>query len=451
VDSQALIQSDLDHVWHHVMPMHEVAESGPKVIVRGEGSLVWDVEGKEYLDAMGGIYTTPIGHGRADVIEAICEQGRKLEFYPNFQFYTTPPVIELAEKLTALYPADMKRWFFCSGGSEAMDTALKIARQYWKQSGKPGKHKFIALRGGFHGVTFGAASATGITLYREPYEPLVPGFRHVPAPFCYRCPCKEAYPGCCLKCVDALEQQIVFEHPDTVAAFIAEPVLNPIGEVPPPVEYYQRVRELCDRYQVLFLFDEVITGFGRTGKWFGCEHYGVKPDLVTFAKGITSGYQPCGAVGVPEWIDQAFWGPDKTGFMHGHTFGGHPMACVAALKNIEILESENLVALGAERADYLFQQLQRLHEHRVMGDIRGKGMLIGMDLVRNKETKEKYPPEIRVGIRIRERAWELGLICRDQRDVLVIAPPLVTTKEQCDRIVDTLDRAIGEVEATTPV
>ncbi|NCQ31627.1 MAG: aminotransferase class III-fold pyridoxal phosphate-dependent enzyme, partial [Armatimonadetes bacterium] len=251
MDSQALIQSDLDHVWHHVMPMHEVAESGPKVIVRGEGSLVWDVEGKEYLDAMGGIYTTPIGHGRADVIEAICEQGRKLEFYPNFQFYTTPPVIELAEKLTALYPADMKRWFFCSGGSEAMDTALKIARQYWKQSGKPGKHKFIALRGGFHGVTFGAASATGITLYREPYEPLVPGFRHVPAPFCYRCPCKETYPGCCLKCVDALEQQIVFEHPDTVAAFIAEPVINPIGEVPPPVEYYQRVRELCDRYQVL--------------------------------------------------------------------------------------------------------------------------------------------------------------------------------------------------------
>ena len=146
------------------MPMHEVAESGPKVIVRGEGSLVWDVEGKEYLDAMGGIYTTPIGHGRADVIEAICEQGRKLEFYPNFQFYTTPPVIELAEKLTALYPADMKRWFFCSGGSEAMDTALKIARQYWKQSGKPGKHKFIALRGGFHGVTFGAASATGILI-----------------------------------------------------------------------------------------------------------------------------------------------------------------------------------------------------------------------------------------------------------------------------------------------
>lgn len=442
-----LIQADLDHVWHHVMAMHEVVESGPKVISQGEGALVWDVDGKEYFDAMSGIYTTPIGHGRKEIRDALYAQAEKLEFYPNFQHFTTPPVIELAERLSEILPGGLDRFFFVSGGSEAVDAALKIARQYHRQAGQSERYKFIALRGGFHGNTFGAVSATGVTLYRRPYEPLVPGFRHIPAPFCYRCPFGETHPSCELKCAKALEQQILFEDPATVAAFIAEPVINPIGEVPPPPEYFPLVRGICDRYGVLLILDEVITGFGRTGRWFGCEHWGVAPDIMTLAKGMTSGYLPAGVTATTTEIYQAFYGPDREGFMHGHTFGGHPLCCVAALANIEILQRERLVELGAATSQYLFQELARLCEHQIVGDIRGKGMLVGIDLVRDKETREKYPLTARVGLQIRERAYELGLICRDQRDVLVIAPPLITTREQVDRIVATLDRTIGEIEA----
>ena len=447
--AERMRKSDLAHVWHHVMQMREIAECGPKIIVRGEGIRVWDVDGREYIDAMSGIYTTPVGHGRKEIRDAIYAQAEKLEFYPNFQYFSTPPAIELAEKLAVLMPGDLSRFFFVTGGSEAVDTALKIARQYHFLRSNASRYKFISLQGGFHGTTFGALSAMGIPSYRKQYGPLVPGFRHIPAPFCYRCAFDETYPNCDLKCAEALERQILFEDPETVAGFLAEPVINPIGEVAPPKEYFPIVREICDRYGVLMILDEVITGFGRTGTMFGCEHWEVVPDIMTLAKGMSSAYVPCGATATTSAVYEAFYGGDDRTLMHGHTFGGHPLACVAVLANIEILEREDLVERGAEMSRYLFRELDRLYEHKVVGDIRGKGMLVGMDLVRDRATKEKYPPSDQVGIRIRERAYELGLICRDQRDVIVIAPPLITTREDVDRIVAILDQAIGEIEESS--
>jgi adenosylmethionine-8-amino-7-oxononanoate aminotransferase len=445
-DAEELKREDARYVWHHVMQMRDIAERGPKIIERGDGALVWDVDGKEYIDGMSGIYTTPIGHNRKEIRDAIYAQAEKLEFYPNFQYFSNVPVVQLAKKLSAITPGNLSVFFFVSGGSEAVDTAFKMARQYHYESGYQKRYKIIALRGGFHGVTFGGLSATGITSYRKKYEPLVPGFRHVPAPFCYRCAFDESYPECGLKCVKALEQQIIFEDPETVAAFIAEPVINPIGEVVPPKEYLPMVREICDQYGVLMILDEVITAFGRTGKMFGCQHWGVVPDIMTLAKGMASGYQPIGATVTKPEIAGKFYGEDGTELMHGHTFGGHPLACVAAMANIEIIEREDLVERGAKTSEYLFSRLHRLYDHRTVGDIRGKGMLVGIDLVKDKQTKEKYPLTDKVGIRIRERAYELGLICRDQRDVLVIAPPLILTKDQADRIADIFDQAIGDIE-----
>lgn len=447
--SEEVRRRDVRHVWHHVMQMTEVAEYGPKIIARGQGALVWDVDGREYVDSMSGIYTSHLGHCNQEILDAIYEQGKVLEFYPIFQYYSNPKVSELGAKLAEILPGDLGVCFFCSGGSEAVESAIKIARQYHFERGQGHRWKIIALQGGFHGVTFGALSATGVTGYRYQYGPLVPGFYHVPAPFCYRCPYELTYPGCDLLCAKMLEKEILFQGPETVAAFIAEPVINPLGEVVPPREYYQRVREICDRYGVLMILDEVITGFGRTGTLFGCEYFGVVPDIITLAKGMASGYQPIGAAVTTPAIAETFAKEGSPGLMHGYTFGGHPLACAAALKTIEIIQRDGMVERVERLGKYLFERLQKLYEHRIVGDVRGKGLLVGIDLVKDKDTKEKFPLSQKTGIRIRERAfYEYGVICRDQRDVLVIAPPFVSTEEQLDRVVDGLDRAIGDVERT---
>lgn len=446
--TEAIRKRDLDHVWHHVMQMTEVAEHGAKIIARGEGALVWDVDGKEYIDSMSGIYTNHLGHCNQEIMDAIYEQGKVLEFYPIFQYYSNTKVSELGAKLAEILPGDLSVSFFCSGGSEAVESAIKIARQYHFERGQAHRWKIIALQGGFHGVTFAALSATGVTSYRYQYGPLVPGFYHVPPPFCYRCPYELAYPACDLLCAKMVEKEILFQGPDTVAAFIGEPVINPLGEVVPPREYYQRIREICNRHGVLMILDEVITGFGRTGTLFGCEYPGVVPDIVTLAKGMASGYQPIGAAVTTPAIASAFAGSGM-GLMHGHTFGGHPLACAAALKTIEIIQRDRMVERVERLGRHLFQRLEKLYEHRIVGDVRGKGLLVGIDLVKDKKTKEKYPPAMRTGIHIRERAfYEYGIICRDQRDVLVIAPPFVCTAEQLDRVADGLDAAIGDIEKT---
>jgi putrescine---pyruvate transaminase len=448
MNQDEILANDINHLWHHVVQMRDVELDGSKVIVKGEGAFVWDIAGREIIDGMSGIYTTQIGHGRKEIRDAINHQAEIIEFYPIFQYYSNLPSIELAAKLANMMPGDLKKIFFVNSGSEAVDSALKLARGYWYYQSRPGKTKFICLRGGFHGTTFGSVTATGVSFYKPAYEPLVPGFHHVPAPFCYRCFYEKEYPSCNMLCVRAIEELIKFEGPQTVAAFISEPIMNPIGEVVPPKEYFPIIRELCDKYEILMITDEVITGFGRTGTMFASEWMGVTPDMITLAKGITSGYLPLGAVAVSDRIATEFYGESSKGFFHGSTFGGHPLCCAAALANIKILEQENLVRKAKDDGEFFFNRLNQLYQHRIIGDIRGKGLLIGIDIVKDKETHEKFDLSLKVGVRIRERAYELGLICRDQRDVLIMAIPFIMTREQLEKIATILEQAITEIEST---
>lgn len=444
---EQLKEDDVRYTFHHVTQMREVAEAGSRIIVSGKGCLVWDIEGREYIDGLAGIYTTQVGLGRKEIYDAMYAQAEKLAFYPPFQYYATVPFIELSKKLSEIAPGSLSRVFLTNGGSESNETALKMIRQYHYNKGFPSKYKFIARRGSFHGDTFGALSAHGLTAYRQKFGPLVPGFRHVAPPYCYRCSFGQTYGRCDFECVKAVEEMIIFEGPETMAGFIGEPIQNALGDVVPPKEYWPRIREICDKYGLLLIMDEVCTGFGRTGKWFGCEHWDIVPDILVVAKGMSSGYQPIGAAIVTKEVGDAFYGEADKAFMGGYTFGGHPITCAAALANIEIMEKESLVARAKEMGDYLFGELEGFKEHKVVGDIRGLGLQIGIELVKDKASKEKFPPEERVGIRIRDRAFELGLMIRERYDTLGLAPPLILTKEEADRILEILDRAISDIEA----
>jgi adenosylmethionine-8-amino-7-oxononanoate aminotransferase len=293
----------------------------------------------------------------------------------------------------------------------------------------------------------GSLSANGVTPIRTPFEPLVPGFSHVSPPYCYRCEFGLSYPACDLQCAKAVEQEIVAQGPDTVAAFIAEPVIGSAGCIPPPPEYFPLVRQICDRHGVLLILDEVICGFGRTGKLFASEHWNVVPDLMTVAKGLGSGYVPIGATIAKNEVYEQFLGDDSATFSHGITFGGHPVACAAALANVEIILREKLAERAAEMGRYLMDGLKQLEKHPIVGEIRGLGMLIGIELVADRQTKRQFPPSARVGQQISAVAWEMGLMVRNNWDIMQLSPPLVLTKEEADRVVDILDRSFAQVQA----
>jgi adenosylmethionine-8-amino-7-oxononanoate transaminase len=434
-------------LWTPFIRMETVLENGPLIFERGDGVYLYDTSGRQYLDGHASLWLMNVGYGRTEIADAAYAQMRKLAFFSMFQGFSNPTTIELADRLTELTePEGMAKVFFSDSGSEAVETALKMVRQYWKNLGKPGRYKVIARRNAYHGVTFGAMSATGVTLNRKMFEPLVPGFRHISDPNCYR---NDFAPGLSEEeisaaAADALKKAIEFEGPDTVAAFIAEPVQGAGGVVVPPESYLRRCREICDAYDVLLIADEVITGFGRTGTWFGSRTYGVKPDLMCFAKGITSGYVPMGATMCSQRIFDAFLGAGKE-FRHGNTYSGHATAAAAALANLAIVEREDLPENARKVGVHFLERLRRLERHSIVGDVRGIGLLARVELVEDKASKKPFTPLGQMGGKVQRRAQELGLVFRNVNDIITLSPPLILTEEQADSIVDILDQAIGDV------
>jgi adenosylmethionine-8-amino-7-oxononanoate aminotransferase len=383
-----------------------------------------DADGKEYIDGLAGLWNVVLGHGRRELADAARDQLETLGYASGYAGSSNVRAIELAERLARLTYPSINRFFFTSGGAEANETAIKVARSYWKLRGRPGKTKVISRELGYHGTTLAAMSATGIAGYWPLFEPRVPGFVHIPP-----------------LSADALEQAILREGADTVAMFLAEPVIGVGGVIVPPDDYFPRIRAVCDRYDVLFAADEVITGFGRTGKWFGLEHWGVAPDLVQFAKAITSGYFPFGGVGISDQIAQALdEGPGP--WMHAFTYSAHPVGCAVALRTLRIIDDENLVAEAARRGAYLVSALRaRLGDHPHVGEIRGKGLMCAVEFVKDRATKAPFAADQQVGSRIHAEAVARGLFSRVRGDVFVLAPPFVTPDDVLDRISEILAAA----------
>lgn len=432
------------HLWHHATQVADYADTGPLMLERGEGALVWDTAGRQYIDGTSILGVTQIGHGRKEIADAIAAQIAKIEYASVANGFSNVPAAELALKLKAITPGKLSATFFACSGSEAVEAALKIARQYHYQQGRKNKTKFIARRGSYHGITLGALSATGITPMRVPFEPLLPRFSHISQPYAYR---SEAELGCPPErtgeeAAAALERAILFEGPETVAAFIAEPIALPQAIKVPPDDYWPRVQEICRRYGVLLIADEIFVGWGRTGKLFTSEHWGIEPDILCVSKGLTSGYVPLSAAIVTDEIYQAFWGSAADQLQHGGTYSGHPVSCAAALANIAILERENLVARSAERGAQLIAGLSALAERPFVGNVSGRGLLTSIELVRDRRTKAVASPA--VGAFLKARMIELGVLSRYAPNSIYFYPPLVTTEEQIATILTALRQALDD-------
>jgi len=425
-----------------VVSPQEVSKMGPLVFTRGEGIYVWDVDGKRYMDSMSsGVYAVHVGYGRKDIATAMAEQASRLHYFCPYG-YISEPVIKLGEKLAELAPGDLSITFFVCDGSEAVESAFKIAKQWAYHKGYRRKYKIISRRRAYHGSTMGALAATGtMSPLREIMEPLPPGYRFASAPYCYRCDFGLSYPDCNLQCAASVEQIIQHEGPDNVAAFIGEMVMAAGGCIAPPPEYWPRIREICDQYGVLLIDDEVVCGFGRTGKFFGVEHYGIEPDIMTMAKSITSGYSPLGATMTKRQIIE-----DMPAFWHVHTYNNHPVSCTASLENIRIIEEENLVKNAAEMGKYLLTGLESLSPHPSVGDVRGLGLLTAVEFVKDKATRERFPEEEGFCSRVMDLALEEGLILRQVEDIIEFCPPLIITKSEIDEMLEITDRAITQAE-----
>jgi putrescine aminotransferase len=436
-----LVQLDHEHLIHPLY--HPSAHQEPKIWVEGRGAIVKDIEGNEYIDGLSALWNVNIGHGREELAQAAFEQMRKLAYYSGYTGSTNEPAIRLAEKLAELFYPSINTFFFTSGGAESTESSFKTARFYWKAVGKPEKVKFISRMKGYHGVTMAAMAATGLPAYWPMFEPRVPGFVHIDSPYPYRFVNKTPGVSDGVAAANLLEEAILREGPETVAGFIAEPVQGAGGVIPPQDDYFARIREICDQYEVLLIADEVITGFGRTGRWFGLEHYGIEPDIAQFAKGITSGYVPLGGIGVSDTIREAIESvPGEKRWMHAFTYSGHPTCCAVALANIAIIEGEGLVQRAAEVGAHMNQALQELEELPAVGNVRGKGMMAAVELVADKATKEPFPAAANMGLKVQKELTRRGLYTRVVGDTICLAPPLVTPVETIDRIVQILGEAI---------
>jgi adenosylmethionine-8-amino-7-oxononanoate aminotransferase len=444
----ALQEQALRHLWLHFTPMAGLEAERLPVIERGDGPYVIDTAGRRYLDFLSGLFTVQIGYSHGEELgQAALEQARKLPYYTNWTF-AHPPAIELAEKLATLAPAGVSRSFFVSGGSEAVEAAIKLAREYHNAAGEYRRRKVIARKIAYHGTTYGALSLTGITGIRTPFEPLMPGVRHVANTNQYRCKYCAGSGGCDLRCADEVAETIEFEGPETVAMVIMEPVQNAGGCFTPHPQYHQRVREICDAYGVLQCADEVICGFGRLGDWFGSITYDYRPDLMCAAKGLTSAYQPMGALMFSDRVADRLLERDHT-YLHGVTFGGHPIAAAVALKNLEIMERDGVLENVRANAGYLEDALRGLMaRHEIVGDVRGAGYFWAMELVKDRATRETFT-EAESAVLLRDflsnALLDEGLICRqdDRGDpVIQISPPLIATREHIDEAVAVFDRVL---------
>jgi hypothetical protein len=437
------------HLMMHFTSHGRYATEEVPVISRGDGCWVWDTNGKRYFDGMSGLFCTQIGHSfGAELGEAAAKQMAELPFFINWS-YAHPRVIELSAKIAELAPGDLNRTFFCSGGSEANDSIIKLVRQYHQIGGEHHRYKMIARRTAYHGTTLGALSLTGIASIKAPFEPLLPGVRHVSNTNAYRRPEGETEAEFTAFLLDELRIVIEQEGPHSVAAVFMEPVQNSGGTFTPPEGYFQGVRAICDEYGILLVADEVICGYGRLGYWFGSERYDIRPDIITFAKGIGSAHVPLGGVLMTDRVADPF----VTGshmFTHGITYGGHPVSTAVALKNLEVMEREDVLGNVRRNESYFRGVLEKLGSKPIVGDVRGAGYFMSLELVRDKETKETFSDEesdrLLRGF-LSPRLYEAGLICRadDRGDpVIQLSPPLVATREDIDFVHDVLDTVLDD-------
>jgi len=431
------------HLWLHFTRMSSYAQHDVPVIVRGEGAYVYDENGKRYLDGLAGLFVSMAGHGRTELAEAAARQAAELAYFPLWS-YAHPRAVELAERLASLTPGDLNRIFFTTGGSEAVESAWKLARQYFRATGQPSRYKVISRDIAYHGTTMGALSITGLPAIKTPFEPLVPGSVRVPNTNFYRAPEHaddvEAFGRWA---ADEIERAILREGPETVAAVYLEPVQNSGGCFPPPPGYFQRVREICDRHGVLLVSDEVICAFGRLGHYFGSERYGYQPDIITMAKGMTSGYAPIGAMAVSDRLIEPFL-KDTTTFLHGITFAGHPVSAAVALANLDLFEKEDLLGNVRRNEGAFRASLEKLTDLPIVGEIRGDGYFYGIELVKDKDTRETFDDDESERLLrgyLSGALFDAGLICRadDRGDpVIQLAPPLIIEQEEFDFIEQTL-------------
>lgn len=438
------------HLWHPMAHPKAMLETPPDIIARGEGSWVWDIDDHKMIDGVGGLWSANLGFGRKEVRDAIVEQLDELAFYNTFRGVTHPRAIELSTRLVELMKPDgVAAVFFSNGGSDAVEGALKFARQYWKLKGQGDRTKFISLRQGYHGVHFGGMSVNGNTNFRRNYEPLLPGCFHVDTPWIYRNPYTDDPVRLAEICAELLDREITFQGADTVAAFIAEPVQGSGGVIVPPANYWPLIRQVCDKHGVLLIADEVVTGFGRTGHLFGTRLWGVQADMWCLAKGISSGYVPLGATAVSSKIAEAFSAGDAaTGSVaHGYTYSGHPLAAAAALATLEVLQNEDVVGNAARQGEYLMTRLQALGKRsKLIGDVRGVGLMVCIEMVADKATKASFPRGAKEVNAVAREAYRLGAMIRTSGPNIILSPALTINRAEIDFLCDVLEKAFAAVE-----
>lgn len=434
---QALAERDRRHLIHPYLPSTTTERV---VMVSGQGSRLTDADGKSYLDATGGLWLAQVGHGRRELAQAAAEQVQRLEYFTSFWEFTNNRAIELAERLVDLAPAPLDHVYFTSGGSEGNDAAIKMARYAHFRRGEPTRTWIIARRNGYHGIAYGGGSATGFEVFHDGFGPMLPHITHLTPPWPYRL---ELYGGADPTdfLVRELEDKIQELGPENVAAMIAEPIMGVGGMLVPPEDYWPRVEQVLRRYGIFLIFDEVVTAYGRVGYWFAAERYGVSPDIIVTAKGITSGYVPLGAVLVSSEIAEALG--REHGFPNGYTYNGHPTACAVSLANLDLIEKEGLLDAAVETGTYLLDQLHTLEELPIVGEARGVGMMLALELVRDKGTREPLPDVAQLPDILRR---DRGVIIRDCAHNLVLSPPLIMTRPECDEVVAALRDILERVD-----
>lgn len=439
------------YLWHPMAHPKGMQDTPPDIIARGEGSWIWDIDGHKMIDGVGGLWSANLGFGNVEIRDAIVAQLDELAFYNTFRGTTHPRAIELSVRLVKLMEPDgVAAVFFSNGGSDAVESALKLARQYWKLQKQGDRTKFIALRMGYHGVHFGGMSVNGNTNFRRAYEPLLPGCFHVDTPWLYRNPYTDDPVALAEICADQLDREISFQGADTVAAFIAEPVQGSGGVIVPPATYWPLIRKVCDKHGVLLIADEVVTGFGRTGHMFGTRLWGVQADLWCLAKGISSGYVPLGATAISQKVSDVFRNGDTAmgSVAHGYTYSGHPIAAAAALATLDILERDHVVANAGLQGAYLLQRLTALGERsRLIGNVRGVGLMVCIEMVANKVTKASFARGAREVTAVAREAYRLGAMVRTSGPNIILSPALNISRQEIDVLCDALEAAFAKVES----
>ena len=438
-----LLQDDR-HLLHPLQHPKDHAE--PVIYVKGEGATVTDIDGNTYIDGLSGLWNVAIGHGRRELVEIAAQQMTEMAYFSCYAGSTNIPAIQLAKRLSDIAPPKLNTTFFTSGGAVSNDSAIKTARFYWQAKNRTPKVKIISRHHAYHGVTIGAMNVTGIEAYWSMFESNLPNFLHVETPYPYYYMAKDPDIGCGEAAARSLEEAILREGPDTVAAFIGEPVQGAAGVIVPPRDYWPRVRDICSKYDVLLIADEVITGFGRIGHWFGLSEWNVVPDIITFAKGITSGYMPLGGIIISDEIHEAIQtAPIDRRWNHSFTYSGHPVCCAVGLKNLEIIEREGLIKHAQTMGERLHAGLSTLAGLEHVGDIRGIGLMAAVELVEDRTKKTFYDPSSGIGARVIAEMMRRGLYTRCRGDSVNLAPPLVVSEAQIDRMIEIMRESIVAV------